>query len=96
MATYNVPAVGGTHQTFGGSADTLNVPPTGRPQSVEVANRSTANELWVRGDSTTAVAGADGTTWVPAGGYCRVWVRPEATISLIGTSGQSYSVEIVQ
>ena len=96
MATYNVPAVGGTHQTLGGSADTLNVPSTSRPQSVEVVNRSTTNELWVRGDSTTAAAAASGTSWVPAGGFVRIWVRPEATISLIGTSGEAYSVEIVQ
>ncbi len=93
MATYNLPARGGIHKTLTGTtADTVNVPARRAPRLVEVLNRSTTNAIYARGDSTTAVAAADGTTVIPKESWAVIQVDPGQTLSVVGNS-DAYSVD---
>jgi hypothetical protein len=93
LATYNLPARGGIHKTLTSTtADVINIPATRVPRLIEVLNRSTANPIYVRGDSTTAVAAADGTTVVPKESWAVVRVDPGKTLSVVG-NGDAYSVD---
>ncbi len=63
MATYTLPLAGGIHKKVqGGTPDRINVPVGRTPKVVRVqVPWSEGSVLYARGDSTTAVAAADGT-----------------------------------
>lgn len=92
MATYNLPGEGGIHKTLTSTtADTINIPSKRGPRLVEILNRSTTQTIYARGDSTTAVAAADGTTAIPKESWAVLRVRAGKTVSVVG-DGDAYSV----
>lgn len=94
MATYDLPLTGGIHkQIEGGTTDTINVPTGRTPKVVRMIGSA---PLFARGDSTAAVADADGTYLVTADPVDIV-VQPGAHISITpGSDANSwYSAHIV-
>ena len=63
----------------------------GSPGQVEVVNRSATDTIYVRTDSTAAVAEADGTTAIPPGQAVELDGSPVTRLISAGTP--AYSVE---
>lgn len=63
MATYTLPLTGSLHKSVAnGTTDTINVPAGRGPKVVRIVNvYEDGYGVYVRGDSITAVIGADGT-----------------------------------
>lgn len=87
----NVPT-GVTNTLTGTTADAVTVTSTGQACRINVLNRSSSNTLHVRPDGVTAVADADGTLQVPAGGSVEWQVGPGVSVVSIVGNGDSYSV----
>lgn len=83
----------GVHKTLSGTtADTVAITTGGQNCRAQIINRSTAG-ITARFDSTTAVALADGTVFIPAGMVYEWFIGSGvASFSIVG-NGDAYSVQ---